>query len=383
MQIVLGNSNVGGYAEGGGLWSWFLQYPMAFRAAGHRILWLELLKSSGNRDQDLRLLRAFFDRLARYDLSNDCVVLLFKQSLDSQPLEAAEVFDPGGNQLAHWIADADVLLNFACAIRQPLLSRFKRCALLDGDPGHLQVSALTWDMNIQDHHALLTVGARINAPGSEIPTLGLRWHTYEQMIYLPAWQVKAPPGRDAPFSSITEWKWEELHYKQKVLSVSKRDAYLKYVRLPRLVGRAMELAANIGSADPAGDTRLLLEHGWRIADPHQVAHSPEAYREYLAASRGEFMCPKPIHVLLRTGWFSDRSLSYLATGRPVIAEETGFSERIPTGSGLLSFSSLDTAAAAISEVDANYPRHCIAAREIAEAYFDWRKTVDTILSACA
>jgi glycosyltransferase involved in cell wall biosynthesis len=86
---------------------------------------------------------------------------------------------------------------------------------------------------------------------------------------------------------------------------------------------------------------------------------------------------------LKTGWFSDRSLAYLATGRPVVAEETGFSERIPTGTGLLSFSDINGAAAAIAEIDANYERHCRAAREIVESYFNWRQTIETILSACA
>jgi hypothetical protein len=383
VRIILGNSSLANYLEGGGLWSWFLQYPMALKAAGHHVLWLELLQSSGNRQQDSHTIRAFYDRLRRYELVADSAILLFDHKLDFQPLEDAQVFGFNPGELHRSIRGADVLLNFACAVRQPLLSLFKRRALLDGDPGHLQVSALTWDMNIPDHEVLMTIGARINAPDSAIPTLGLRWQTFEPMVYLPAWQVKDAPGRDAPFTSITQWTWEELQYNRKVLSVSKRDAYLKYVKLPRLVHRPMELAANIGSADPAEDARLLHQHGWRVVDPQRVAYSPETYRQYLGASRGEFMCPKPIHVQLRTGWFSDRSLSYLAIGRPVIAEETGFSERIPTGTGLLSFSNIDTAAAAIAEIDASYERHCHAAREIVEAYFNWRKTVETILSACA
>jgi hypothetical protein len=383
MQIVLGNSSLAGYLDGGGHWSWFLQYPLAFRAAGHRLLWLELLQSSGSREQDLRMIRSFYDRLGKYDLASDCAVLLFGDRLDSQPLDAAEVFGTDRHHLARWIADADVLLNFACAIRQPLLSLFRRRALLDFDPGHLQVSALTCDLNIPDHEILMTIGARINASGSEIPTLGLRWQTFEPIIYVPAWEAKAAPGRDAPFTSITQWKWEELHYNNKVVSVSKRDGYLKYIRLPQLVDRPMELAANIGSWDPADDARSLRQHGWRVVDPHQVAYSPDTYRQYLGASRGEFMCPKPVHVQLRTGWFSDRSLAYLALGRPVLAEETGFSERIPAGTGLLSFSNLEGAAAAIAEIDANYQRHCQAAREIVETYFNWRQTVETILAACA
>jgi hypothetical protein len=355
---------------------------MALKAAGHQVFWLELLQSSGDRETDLRTMRDFYDRLMPYSLAGNCALLLFKHNLDSQLFKDAEVFGADPYRLERLIADADVLLNFTCSIRQPLLSLFKRRALLDFDPGHLQVSALTWEMNISDHEALMTIGARINSPDSAIPTLGLRWQTFGPMVYLPAWQVKAAPNPDAPFTSVTQWAWEVLHYDQRVLSVSKRDAYLKYVKLPQLVDRAMELAANIGSSDPADDARLLHEHGWRIVDPHEVAYSPETYREYIGASRGEFMCPKPIHVQLRTGWFSDRSLAYLASGRPVVAEETGFSERIPVGVGLLSFRDIDGAAAAIAEVDKNYEHHRRAAREIVEAYFDWRQTVEAILSAC-
>jgi hypothetical protein len=370
------------YFEGGGHWSWVLQYPMALKVAGHEVLWLELLECSGKRDQDLRTIDGFYARLARYDLASDCAVLLFNHSLNSQAFEDAEVFGADARQLARLISEADLLLNFACAIRQPLLSLFKRRALLDFDPGHLQVSALTCDLNIPDHEVLMTIGARINAPDSAIPTLGLRWQTFEPLVYLPAWQVHPDPGRDAPFTSMTQWTWEELHYKGRVLSVSKRDAYLRYVRLPRLIDRPLELAANIGQSDPVGDASMLRENGWRIVDPHQVASSPERYREYIRASRGEFMCPKPIHVHLQTGWFSDRSLAYLASGRPVAAEETGFSERIPTGLGLVAFRDIDGAAAAIAEIDGNYERHRHAAREIVEAYFNWHTTVETILSAC-
>jgi hypothetical protein len=373
------------YQDGGGLWSWFLQYPMALKAAGHNVFWLELLQSSGSRETDLRTMRHFYDRLRPYDLAGDCALLLFQHPLDSQPLEDAEVFGASTGHVRRLIAEADLLLNFACALRQPLLSLFKRRALLDGDPGHLQISLSMVDLDFHlDHHDIfLTVGTRINASDSIIPKLGHEWRTFEQLIYLPLWKCEPELKSDSPFTSITQWTWEELHYSGRIFSVSKRDAYLKYLRLPQLVDCSLELAANIGQSDPAGDRALLSENGWRLVDPHQVAPCPARYREYIRSSRGEFMCPKPIHVQLRTGWFSERSLAYLAGGRPVVAEDTGFSERIPTGTGLLAFHDINTAAAAITEIDTNYERHRRAAREVVEAYFDWHKTVETILSACA
>ncbi len=383
MRIVLGNSSLAKYLDGGGAWSWFLQYPMAFQAAGHNVFWLELMRSSGSHETDLRIMHQFYDRLRRYGLASSCALLVFQHSLDSQPLEEAEVFGTSISHVRRLIAESDLLLNFACTLRLPLLSLFKRRVLLDGDPGHLQIAQLIVDLNLHYHDVFLTVGARINASDSLIPKLGHEWRTFEQLIYLPFWKYEPELKSSSPFTSITQWTWEILRYSGRIFSVSKRDAYLKYLRLPQLVDCSLELAANIGQSDPGGDRELLLENGWRLVDPHQVASSPARYREYICSSRGEFMCPKPIHVQLRTGWFSERSLAYLASGRPVIAEETGFSERIPTGTGLLSFNDITGAAAAIAEVDANYERHRRAAREIVEAYFDWRKTVETILSACA
>jgi hypothetical protein len=237
------------------------------------------------------------------------------------------------------------------------------------------------NLDIQYHDIFLTVGKRINAPDSIVPKLGQKWQTFDQLIYLPRWEMAPAPERSRPFTSITQWTWEELHYRGRILSVSKRDAYLRYVALPQLTSCPMELAANIGTSDPAGDRDRLCANGWRLVDPGEVASSPERYHEYICGSRGEFVCPKPIHVELKTGWFSERSLAYLACGRPVIAEETGFSEWLPTGRGVLAFHNADTAAAAIAEVDGNYERHHSAAREIVEAYFPWRATVNTILSA--
>jgi len=382
VQIVLGNSSVAGYPEGGGVWSWFLQYPLAFKAAGHDILWLELLRSSKNRDQDARTIAAFYDRVRQHGLEANSVVLLFDRDLDFQPLDDAEVFGLDQHRLHCSIREADLLLNFACALRQPLLSMFRKKALLDGDPGHLQISALDVNLDIQGHDTFLTVGGRINAADSRIPKLGQEWHTFEQLLYLPRWPSAAPADRSRPFTSITQWTWEQLLYKGKMYSVSKRDAYLRYIRLPGIARCPLELAANIGMSDPAGDRPILLANGWQLVEPALVASSPELYQDYIHCSRGEFMCPKPIHVDLKTGWFSDRSIAYLASGRPVVAEETGFSERIPAGIGLIAFHDIETAAAAIVEIDSNYAKHHRAAREIAEACFDWRQTIETILSAC-
>jgi hypothetical protein len=236
-------------------------------------------------------------------------------------------------------------------------------------------------VDIGKYDAYLTVGANIDEPNCGIPTAGLKWRPFRPFVYLPLWESSSDPGRDAPFTSITQWTWEMLRYRGQLISISKRDAYLKYVELPRLTRRAFELAANIGEIDPVGDRVLLREHGWRLVDPHQIAPTPDAYREYIRNSRAEFMCPKPIHVDWNTGWFSERSAAYLASGRPVVAGDTGFTKYLTTGRGLFAFRDLKEAAAAVAEIDSDYPRHSRAAREIAEAHFNSRACLEAMIAA--
>jgi hypothetical protein len=146
--------------------------------------------------------------------------------------------------------------------------------------------------------------------------------------------------------------------------------------------RPFELAANIHPEDQTGDRELLCSHGWKLVDPWQVAVSPQAYQNYIARSRAEISCPKPIYRELKSGWFSDRSAAYLASGRPVLAEDTGFSDHFPTGEGLLMFHDLSEAIARVVDIDANYERHRRAAREFAEEFLDSRRSLETMLAAC-
>lgn len=382
MRIVLGSTHLAGYQEGGGHWAWFLQYPLGLRALGHDVFWLELLLSSGDAGRDQRVIRAFFERVASYGLDGRAVVLVVTGTLDVQRFEACEVVGASRLAVAETIRSADLMLNFSCAVRPPLLSLFRRRALLDFDPGHLQVSALTWDLGFRDHDVLLTIGARVGAPDCPVPTLGFAWRTFEPLVYLPMWEAAPDPGPAAPFTSVTQWTWEELAWQGRLISVSKRAAYLEYLPLPRETRRPFELAVNIGASDPAGDRARLGEHGWSLSDPHQVSGTPAAYQAFIRRSRAEFMCAKPIHVALSTGWFSDRSIAYLATGRPVLAQETGFSERLPTGLGLVSFHDIPEAVDGVAEIDGHYAKHSRAARELAEACFDSRKCLAGLLSAC-
>ena len=188
-------------------------------------------------------------------------------------------------RIEEFARSADLVWNFAAALREPLLSLFRHRVLVDLDPGHLQVSALSWDLGLERHDAFLTVGTNLHGAACEVPTLGVVWQPFLPFVHLPMWSVTPDPGPSAPLTSVTQWTWEEVRLGPRVISVSKRDAYLAYVTLPRRAGRPFELAVNLDPADQSGDRQRLLEAGWRIVDPHVVAGSPRAYQRYLAASR--------------------------------------------------------------------------------------------------
>jgi len=382
LRIVLANNSLAGYPQGGGHWTCFLQYLFGLDALGHDVFWLELLRSSGNKARDQRLIGVFFGRFNNYGFKDRCALLLHGRDRIEPTLEEADAYGISKDQIRQIAHDSDLLWNFACSLRQPLLSLFKRRVLIDGDPGHLQVSALTWDMGIHHHDVFLSAGTRLDTADCEVPALGVKWHRFVQFVYLPMWDAAPTPGVHAPFSSVTQWTWEQLELNGRILSVSKRDAYLRYVDLPARARRPFELAANIHPNDTTGDRELLFKMGWKLVNPHRVARSPSIYQNYIKQSRAEFSCPKPIHRELKTGWFSDRSACYLASGRPVLAEDTGFSANLPTGRGLLCFNNLEEALGGVAEIDGNYPKHMHAARELAEEYLSSKKWLPSMLAAC-
>jgi len=381
MLIVLANRSVASYPQGGGVWSWMLQYPLGLRALGHNTFWLELLKSTGDRARDAALANDFLARIARYGLASHAAVLAF-DDIETQDLNAAEVYGRPALTVFDLVRGADLLWNFASAAHPPFLSRFRRKVLIDIDPGHLQILATQYEFGLRDHDTHLTVGPNIPSLECAVPKLDVTWHPFLPFVYLPMWEESPDPGVDAPFTSITQWTWEELPYEGRMMSASKRAAYMRYVDLPKRAGRPFELAANVGATDPMHDRDALAVGGWRVVEPHQVAATPEAYREYLRASRAEILCPKPLFREWRTGWFSDRSVCYLALGRPVLAEDTGFGDFIPTGRGALSFRDLEEAVACVAEIDGNYQHHSRYARELAGDLFNSDRQLRAMLDAC-
>jgi len=161
---------------------------------------------------------------------------------------------------------------------------------------------------------------------------------------------------------------------------SKRAGLMPFVELPRRTSRPMELAICLGDRpEDAEDRRLLEEHGWRVRHAAEVAGDPVSYRDYIRSSRGEFSCVKPSCLLFSNGWVSDRTLCYLASGKPVVVQDTGPTPLLPRDEGMFRFSTLDEAVAAVAAVDARYEHHGRAAREIVEEHFDAKDVAARVL----
>lgn len=380
---MLGSSFLAKYPEGGGVWACVFQYLFALRALGHDLFWIELLQPRAGTAPDTACIRAFFERFGKHGFGDRCALLIVPAGAESQFPNETQTFGHTLGEVQSIARSSDVVWNFGGSLTPPLLDLFTRRAYIDIDPGMVQIAALTWDMHIEKHEVLFTVGANVHSKDCDVPTLGRSWNTFLPSVELSCWPIAPIPPRSAPLSSITQWTWGgEYHYDGRVLSTSKRDAYLRYVELPRLARRPFQLAANIGGSDVTDDRALLSANGWSVVDPHALAGTMEDYANYIRTSYAELSCPKPIYRELKTGWISDRSACYLASGRPVLAEDTGLSAIVPTDCGFVTFRNVDEALIGVEAIESNYEIHRTAARAFAEQFLDARKNVTRMLEVC-
>jgi hypothetical protein len=253
-----------------------------------------------------------------------------------------------------------------------------RCAFLDIDPGFGQMWRELGQAEVfAGHDAFVTIGENVNEPWCEIPTCGLEWTTTPQPVVLDEWPA-TPKERDV-FTTVASWRgpWDAIEYNGKRYGLRCHE-FRKFFELPRLTGQEFELALDIDPADH-GDRNALEESGWRLVDPRAVAGDPSSYRTYIQQSMAEICVAKNMYVETKSGWFSDRSICYLASGKPVLHQDTGLRHLYPSGEGLIVFCTLEEAVAGVEEIRANYERHSKAAREIAEEYFDSDKVLTRLL----
>ena len=264
---------------------------------------------------------------------------------------------------------------------EEILSRVERRVFVDIDPGFPQMwKVLGLHDAFQGHTDFVTLGRNVGRPDCAIPTCGLKWIGMPQPVVLGHWPMQ-PPKPAGAFTSIGAWRGPNapVEYRGHTYGLRVHE-FRKFIELPGKVRARtrFEMALDIHPGDTK-DIELLNENGWEIVDPMQVAGGPEEYRAYIAGSKAEFMVPKQMYVDTNSGLLSDRSVYYLASGRPVLARDTGIKHLYPVGEGLLTFNTIDEAAAGVEEINGNYDRHCKAAREIAAEYFDSDKVLTNLL----
>ena len=408
--VVISPTNVVGSPSFGGHAWVYLQYALGLRELGCDVTWLERFHPTGDPHRDAALRSTFHERMARHDLEQQTV--LYTSDADAAGGGARPVFlDRSEAEVDALFRRAELLLNFHYAMAPELLARFRRTALVDIDPGLFQWWMSTGQLQVARHDLHLTIGETVGKPGALFPDCGLSWTQIRPPIWLPAWPARFEAGARA-FTTVSSWwggggegEWvtdgKDVCYEN-----NKRASFLAFVDLPRRTRESLELALSVGEAPPAGrtppetrewraekpapadatdyagdshDVALLRRRGWRVRDARDVAGSPEAFRTYVQHSRGEFSCAKPSCMAFQNAWISDRTLCYLASGKPVVVQDTGPSAYLPNGLGLFRFRTLEEAALALETVSADYPKHCRAAREIAEAHFDARAVLARLL----
>jgi len=359
--------------QGGAIWA-VLQYVLGLKQLGHKVLFVEPLSATKVRPTgaafDQSLNAACFQEVVEEFGLEQSAALLLQGTRQTLGLDYDELRD--------WALDADLLINVSGMLAdQELIGRIPCRVFLDLDPAFVQLWHATQqiDMRFDNHTHFVTIGQAIGRPDCPVPTCGRHWITTPQPIVLEHWPVAerilydglTTVGHWRGYGSITH---ESVHYGQKVHS------FRRFMQAPRLTSEIFMPALAI-HPDETADLTALTENHWRVLDPATVAASPAAYRQFIQGSKAEIGIAKSGYVASRCGWFSDRSLCYLASGRPVLAQETGFSDFLSTGAGLITFNTLDELLAAIGEMNRNYEFHSAAARRLTVEHFD----SDVVLSA--
>jgi hypothetical protein len=296
-------------------------------------------------------------------------------------------------EIADLAAGADLLVNISGHLADPgIFGAFRRRAYVDIDPGFTQFwhAAGQNGARLAGHHRYFTIGERIGDFGCPIPAWEFAWRPIRQPVVLDDWPASEhhPAGGTATpaatrFTTVASWRGPfgpvETDRRRFGLKVHE---FRKFLPLPGLVPGARFEAALAIHPEERPDLALLDDGGWALADPTRVAGTPDAFRDYVSGSAAEFSAAQGIYVETRSGWFSDRTTRYLASGRPALVQDTGFSEIIPVGKGLVAFSTLEEAAAGARSILADYDCHAAAARLLAESYFDSDLVLTRFLEDC-
>ena len=289
------------------------------------------------------------------------------------------------NRVRQLYREADAILNICGAqeFNDDLLAS-DRIIYVESDPG---VEQIRIDKGVRStidylrrHRALFSFGENVGTESFPVPTHNMKWLPTRQPVVTDLWKTNRAPSRAAVFTSVANWSTsglKDITWRGEKYLWSKSREFLRFLAAPKKAGETFELATNI----PDAKTRAkFLRNGWRFHSPLQLSADYWLYRDYVRRSRGEFTVAKDQYVRLNTGWFSDRSACYLAAGRPVIIQQSGFTQHYGNDGGLFAFSSIKEIVEAVKAINADYAKHSRAAREVAREIFEAEKVLASLLA---
>lgn len=370
-KLILSGANIvwtGAVGRGGHI-MYALQWLHGLRLLGHEVLYYDRID---NRPEAA----ALFGQIVERWWDSRLAVAMRPTGESAFGLSVADV--------ETFARDAAGIISLGCqfsADPDPWLGSVRPRVLIDQDPGFSQLWAMDAS-SIEDvlgrHDLYFTVGANIGTARSSLPKLGIDWRAIWNPVVTEWWKPEAPRTRDR-FTTIAGLWLSGYQPFEGVMWGPKAEELRRFLRLPALAGETIEIALESGSGDElVGD---LAQNGWRLESAEAVASTPESYQEYVANSAGEFSCAKGLYVASRSGWFSDRSACFLAAGRPVVIQDTGIQDTLPTGAGLFPVATVEEAADAIRRIRMDYERHSTIARQIALDHFDARRVLPPLLEA--
>ncbi len=359
MRVLLSGMLVRHPHQGGATWA-AAQWVLGLRALGHEVVVVEQLDAPPTAEQ-----------------------AAYARTVEQQTGVAVVLFSGASGELARRTGPVELLVNLSGVLRdEALRSTAARRLYVDLDPGFTQV----WhdqgaDVGLDGHDVHVTVGLAVGTPSCPVPTGGLAWRAVLPPVVLDRW-TPAGPAAAGTATSVGHWRsygpveHDGLRYGQRAHSAR------RLLALPARSPLPLQLALGISPSETA-DRAALDRHGWCLLDPREVAGTPEDYRRFVRGSTAELGIAKSGYVDARTGWFSDRSACYLAAGRPVVAQETGWSSWLPAGAGLHAYDDVDGAAAALELVAADPVGQGRAAQELAREHLDARRVLGELLEAVA
>jgi len=362
---------------GGHTWV-FLQYLLGFRRLGWDVLFVDRLEPEMCVDADgepagLRSsvnLSYLADVMERFGLGERWS-LLYDGGREVVGRSRAEVVDAARRSalllsVMGFLGDEEILA--AAPLR----------AFLDIDPGFGQIwQQLGLHQTFKGHDRYVTIGERIGAADCRVPTCGIDWVTTKPPVELSEWPPQADSG--SALTTVASWRgaFGPLEYEGRTYGLRVHE-FRRFFELPGRTSARFEVALDIDEAE-VDDLRQLEANGWTLVDPRVAAGDPWRYRDYVQRSAAELMIAKNLYVDTRNGWFSDRSACYLASARPVLAQDTGLDGLVPHGEGLVTFSTLEEAVEGVGEITGDYERHSRAARAIAAEHFAAERVLPRLL----